>query len=170
MVMKKLRAFINTIANAKTRYTYTPSLRLVEIMKTVDDEYIVTIQVINKNIISHSKPEEILANDHLVDQFSPRDIRTLTYLGYLGINGPKYKILAQRLSEDNDKIIFAIKKKGEKNIIVNTADEILNKKEIMNSLHASDAQVIGYTVASESILSEKAQKQHAIQQQQKNKK
>ena len=40
----------------------------------------------------------------------------------------------------------------------------------MNSLHASDAQVIGYTVASESILSEKAQKQHAIQQQQKNKK
>lgn len=166
--MKKIRALVSTIASAKTKYTYTPSLRLVDILKTADDEYIVTIQVINKNVISNCKPEEILANDHLVDQFSPRDIRTLTYLGYLGINAPKYKILAQRLSEENDRIIFALKKKGDKNIIINTADEILNKKEIMNSLHASDAQVIGYTVASESILSEKKEK-NIIQQQQENK-
>src|SRR5579872_303226 len=162
MIMKKLRALATTIAKAK--YTFTPSLRLVEIMKTVEDEFVVTIQIINKDIIYNAKPEEILVNDHLVDQFSPRDIRTLTYLGYLGINGPKYKILAQRLSEDNDKIIFALKKKGQKNIIVNTADEILNKKEIMTGLQASDAQIIGYTAASESIFSEKRMKDVAAQQ------
>lgn len=46
------------------------------------------------------------------------------YLGYLGINSPKYKILAQRISEDNN-IIFAIKKKGDKNIYTKTANEIL---------------------------------------------
>jgi len=47
-----------------------------------DKEYIVTIQIINKSVTFRMKPEEILAKDALVDQFSPRDIRTLTYLGY----------------------------------------------------------------------------------------
>jgi len=72
----------------------------------------VTIKVINKNISFTIKPDEILAKDSMVDLFSPRDVRTLTYLGYLGINSPKYKILARRLSENNDKTIFALQKRG----------------------------------------------------------
>lgn len=74
------------------------------------------IQIIGKATTFVAKPEELLMDDAIVDLFSPRDVRNLTYLGYLGINGPKYKILAQKLSEQADQTLFAILKKGEKNI------------------------------------------------------
>ena len=67
---------------------YKPSYKLVEIFKNEDDEYIVHIQIINKKLVFYTKPQEILMDDEFVDQFSPRDIRTLTYLGYLSLNKP----------------------------------------------------------------------------------
>src|SRR5262245_15657190 len=101
-MLKRIQDFFKSISHmlslASQKQTYTPAFRLIEIQKNESDEYIVMVQVINKNLTFHSKPEEILAKDDLVDQFSPRDIRTLTYLGYLEINSPKYTILAKRLS------------------------------------------------------------------------
>lgn len=88
-----------------------PGYRLAEIIQDEDGSYYVTIQVINKNITFRTKPEEILAENNLVNQFSPTDIRALTYLGYLGINSPKYKILAKNLSSQDSGIIFTVKKK-----------------------------------------------------------
>ncbi|HVV68480.1 MAG TPA: hypothetical protein VHE99_05545 [Gammaproteobacteria bacterium] len=61
------------------------------------------------------------------------------------INNPKYKILAQHLSEQQDKMLFALRKKGQKNVIIKTADEIMKEKDILNNLKAEDAQMIGYT-------------------------
>ena len=124
-------------------------------MKTDDEEFLVKIQLINRKLAFDKKPEDILADDEMVDQFSPRDIRTLTYLGYLGINEPKYKILAQRLSEENNQPIFALKKKGNKNIFIKTASEIANEHEILENLASKDAHIIGYTVANDSFNSEK---------------
>jgi hypothetical protein len=80
---------------------YTPFYKLIEIIQE-DDYYTVMIKVVNKNITFQASPEEMLSNDALVDQFSPRDIRALTYLGYLGINSPQYKILAKKLSVNSD--------------------------------------------------------------------
>ena len=81
--------------------TYKPTYRIAEVTESEEKDYIVIIQIINKSVTFRMKPEEILAKDSLVDQFSPRDIRTLTYLGYLGVNSPKFEILAKRLSENN---------------------------------------------------------------------
>ena len=154
-----LKSIHKTLKLAKEQHRYIPSLRLIEVNKNKDDDYIVTIQIINKNMTFDTKPEEILAKDDMVDQFSPRDIRTLTYLGYLDINGPKYKILAKRLSESQDKVIFALKKKGEKDIIVKTADEIIKERTIIDQLNANDAHLVGYTVASESMTFERKAKE-----------
>lgn len=138
----------------KNKNTYTPIYRVVEILENEEAEYTIHIQLIGKGLTFYAKPEEILADDKLVDQFSPRDIRTLTYLGYLGINSPKYKILAKRLVDD-EKIVFAIKKKGEKEVLIKTAAEILSAQEIISKMHPNDAKAVGYIEAKEDAEKEK---------------
>ena len=153
------KSIVTLIADANKKQVFTPGYRVVEINKTEVDEYVATIQLINKNIVFQAKPEEILAKDDLVNQFSPCDVRTLTYLGYLSLNNPQYKILAQRLSTTNDKVLFALRKRGAKQVIIKSADEILKEKDILNNLGAEDSHVVGYTVASESMLEEKKAKE-----------
>ncbi|HVV67679.1 MAG TPA: hypothetical protein VG895_05610 [Patescibacteria group bacterium] len=158
VVTKKISKFFKFLADLRQKNTYTPAYRLVEINHTEMDEYIVTVQVIHKNSVFQAKPEEILANDYLVDKFSPQDIRALTYLGYLMINNPKYKILAQRLSEKHDSVLFALRKRGNDKIIIKTADEIMRETDIIDNLKAKDAQTIGYIAATENIANEEKAK------------
>lgn len=155
--IQKLKTFLVCLKNSKAKDAYKPLYKLTEILED-QEEYVVVIQLIGKNIVFNAKPEEILADDSLVDKFSPRDIRTLTYLGYLGINGPKYKILAKKLSQ-HENATFLIKKKGEKKVIIRTAEQILNETSIIQHLNAEDAKTVGYTAASESVISEKKQKE-----------
>lgn len=175
-VIKKLKFYCSEFFKKdKESNIFIPSYRVVEIIQEDDDQYMVKIQVMNKNLLFTAKPEELLAKDETVDQFSPRDIRTLTYLGYLGMNSPKYKILAKRLLENDNKLVFAIKKKGDKKIITKTADEMLKAKEIIESLSAKDAHLVGYAMASESAMTEKGQKEAVLknlkqEQEQDNKK
>lgn len=145
-LITSIKNFITLIKQSSHSNTYEPIYRLLEVFKDEQEEYTVHVQVINKSATFYIKPEEILANDKLVDCFSPRDVRTLTYLGYLGINSPKYTILAQRLADDN-KLVFALKKKGTKDILVKTAAEILQEQEIIAGLAAKDAKVVGYAAA-----------------------
>lgn len=152
------KSLAGNFSKLDTKQVYSPIYHVVEINKTETDDYIATIQLINKNVIFQIKPEEILSNDKLVNQFSPCDIRTLTYLGYLSLNNPSYKILAQRLSETNDKVLFALKKRGDQNIIIKSADEIFKEKDILNNLGSEDSQVIGYTAANESMMKERQEK------------
>lgn len=143
---------IKPIKGNKAIYVY----KVAEIIED-EEEYTVVIKLANKNITFTATPEEILANDSLVDKFSPRDIRTLTYLGYLGINAPKYKILARKLSQ-TEKSIFLIKKKGQKKVITKTADQIIHESEIILNMDSDDAKLVGYTVGSETVIEEKNQK------------
>ena len=155
--MKKMFTIVKKIfqelKEAKAKNTYTPSYRVLEILQDEEGRYTIHIQVIGKSLTFHAKPEELLAEDKVVDQFSPRDVRTLTYLGYLGINAPKYKILAQRLIDDN-KVAFVIKKRGAKEVLVKTAGQLLQEREIIANMHPDDAKIIGYTSAAETTQEE----------------
>lgn len=71
----------------------------------------------------------------------------LTYLGYLGINSPKYKTLAQRLSQDKDKLVLALKK-GHNKFFIKTAEKLLTKK-MLTSLDSKDIHIISYTIGME---------------------
>ena len=161
-VVDKLKLYWSYFKKARGKNVFLPSYRVVEIIQEDDEQYVVEIQLIHKNLIFKAKPEELLAKDEIVDQFSPRDIRTLTYLGYLGINSPKYKILANRLLEKDNKLVFAIKKKGQKSIITKTADEIFKEQEVLESLSPKDAHLVGFTIASESAAAEKRQKEAVL--------
>lgn len=157
-----LKKFKKIFLKLKLNHTWSPAYKIIEIYQNAYEEYCVSIQIANKNSVFNSKPEEILSKDDLVDQFSQRDVRTLTYLGYLGINNPKYKVLAKRLSENDDKLLFAIKQKGVKKIIIRTATEITKEKEILGSLSPEDAHMIGYITGSESINNEKSEKNKLV--------
>lgn len=100
----------------------------------------------------------------MVDLFSPRDIRNLTYLGYLGMNAPKYKILAQQLSENCDQTIFALHKKGDKKHSVVTAHDISSNEDILKSLNQKEAYMIGFAAATEQMMAEKQQKDALLKQ------
>lgn len=143
--------------------SYKPAYRVLNFEKNKQLEYIALIQVRNKNITFHMKPEDILANDSLVNQFSPTDIRALTYIGYLGINSPKYKILANQLSQIDQRFSFILKQKGRKKTLTKTTHEILNDEDFIKNLPPKDAQLIGYATATEDYLSEKNRKEKALE-------
>ncbi len=160
----KIKNFIQFIKNEHEKEVYRPRYKLIEIIEK-NDEYVVVLKLVNKSITLNMKPEEILANDELVDHFSPKDIRTLTYLGYLGINGPKYKILAKQLSE-NDKVSFFLKKKGNDKIIIKTAEQVLHETDIVYGLNPEDAKTVGYIAGSESVVREQNQKENLLKSEQ----
>lgn len=141
---------------------FKPIYRVVRIEKNKHNDYEVAIQIIGKNTFFKMKPEKILADDKMTDLFSPRDIRTLTYLGYLDINSPKYRILAKRLSEGDNKMLFALIKKGDKIPTVKTASEISQEQDILSQIDQKDAHMIGYTAASEAMLDEKLEKERLL--------
>lgn len=157
-----MRYLKTTYQEIQDTLKYRPTYRLMEIIEIEEGEFNVKVVCISNNESIVTKPEAILADDIFVDKFSPGDIRTLTYLGYLGVNLPRYKILAKRLAENQDKLVFAVKKRGDDNVVIKTASEIISEKEILSNLPAKDAQMLGYTIAQESLVSEEKLKANAI--------
>ena len=157
-MLKKIKDFWGRYKETKKQLSFTPIYRLASVTQDEDGSYFVTIQLINKNITFQSRPEEILAENNLVNQFSPTDVRALTYLGYLGVNSPKYKILAKNLSHQDSSIIFTVKKKGEKRPVLKRASEIARDKELLESIDPKDAHMIGYTAGMEQTAKEDALK------------
>lgn len=157
LIIDKVKNILNYIKNERIKTVYKPLYKLADILE-MDDQHVAVIKLLNKNVTFNATPEEILANNNLVDQFSPRDIRALTYLGYLGINSPKYRILARKLCE-NERINFIIQKKGEKKIIVKTAAEIVSESHFISNMSSEDAKTVGYTMATETLSEEKRQKE-----------
>lgn len=158
-LLTQLKFIMNSFVGGKVN-SYTPTHRIAQISQEEGGEYKVLIQLIGKSIFFSVKPGEILADDNMIATFAPRDVRALTYLGYLGIHSPKYSILAKQLSENNDRLLFSLHKKGTKKTILKNASEISMDESILKELNQKDAHTIGYTVAMEKFLWENAQKDH----------
>jgi len=138
--------------------------RILSVEKNDKEEFIADIQLVNKSQHFRMKPEDILSNDAMVDKFSQRDIRTLTYLGYLGINTPKYKILAKRLSMNDKTLVFAIQQRGSKGALILTSQEISSNKAVLEGLDQKDAHMVGYTSAQEMAQTEDFMKKQIVNQ------
>lgn len=141
----------------------TPTCRVIKVAKNKNGDYEATIQSIGNRVAFKMRPEEILADDKMTDQFSPRDVRTLTYLGYLEANSPKYKILAKKLSKQDNRMVFALHKKGKKQMEIKTAREISQQKDIIQQIDQEDAHMVGYTAATEAMLEEQKEKEKLIE-------
>lgn len=151
-----------TLKNRSTE-VFVPTYRIASIIKNDgEDNYEILAQIIGTASVIKMKPEEILVNDDLTSRFSPLDIRTLTYLGYLDINSPKYKILARRLSEKDNRIIFALRKKGSKNVEIKMANEISQDSNVLKHLDREDAHMVSYIAGTEHALKEKTEKEKLL--------
>lgn len=166
-MLGKLKKHLSNISKnlSTTTALSEPIYRIASIEKDKHEDYEITVQLIGKSSVFKMKPEEILADDNITDQFSPRDVRALTYLGYLDINSPKYRILAKRLSEKDNKILFALHKRGEKNLCIKTASEISQNKDILKQMDQQDAHMVGFITANDEMLRENVTKENIIKQQ-----
>jgi hypothetical protein len=102
-IVRVFRAWCNLHKGNKN---YTHTHHVINLSKDKHGNYEFTIQLMGKNHTENILPEIILPDDNLVSRFSPLDIRTLTYLGHLGISSPQYKILAKKPSENFDQTLF----------------------------------------------------------------
>lgn len=149
---KLLVALWSFFRNSKPLYAY----RVCEIAQDKKGDYYVVVQMVSKYRIFKMKPEEILANDAMTLQFSPLDVRALTYLGYLGINSPKYKVLAKHLSAQEG-MVFSVYSKEKDAVEIKKANEIVADKEIWQNLDRDDLPEIAYSAGGDDILNEREQ-------------
>lgn len=154
-ILTRIHNFFSNVSSVIKESTNVPLYKVVNIDQDDEGLYYAIVQKSNSPQIFTFKPEEILENDDLTDSFSPRDVRTLTYLGYLGMNGPRYKILAKRLSDKEHDLIYAIKERGKSGVLIKTAREITSDKDFIKKLDQEDAHDIGFTSGANSQIAEK---------------
>ena len=95
-MFKKMSSLINYILwlykqNQESQKNENSIFRIVNINKDETGDNVVTVQVINKSTIFKCGIEEIVSNDLLLECFSKKDIRTLTYIATEEVLKPKNK-------------------------------------------------------------------------------
>lgn len=135
----------------------TETFRIADIKQNKNGEYTLQVQIIGKATFFECTPHEIVTNDHLLEGFSKKDIRAITFYATQKIKKPKYKILVQEFCENINKIVFKLGKQDSNEQINKTADEISLDKEMISKLNSEDAHLIGFTTAAETALREKAE-------------
>lgn len=136
--------------NELTKIQNSNIYRIIEIKHLPAGKYKLITQIIGKSVVIECTPEEILANDRLLEGFSKKDIRTITYLACDQMKQPKYKIIVQEFCEKFNKIMFKIKETESGDLLVKTASQIVMDKNIINSLSQDDVNSISYTAGYES--------------------
>lgn len=115
-----------------------------------DGKLLLTVQLSGKSVTFKATADEILADDNLVECFSSKDVRTMTYLACeKKFNKPKNKIVFRDFCIKLNQMIFGVKKPGSEEINSKTAAEISADKDLLNDLEAKDAHMVGYMAASE---------------------
>jgi hypothetical protein len=125
--------------------TQQDAYRIVAQEISKDGQCRLTIQVIGKSITFKAYPEEIAADDQMLERFSRKDVRTITYYACQEIKKPKARIIWHEFAEKLNKIVFRIKKKNHENLLEKTADQISLDKELI------------FTTGSEHVHQEKLQ-------------
>ncbi len=107
------------------------------------------IQLVGKSIIFKATPREIINDDQLLEGFSKKEIKHITYLACQDIKQPKYKIVLQEFCSKLNRLVFRLKQKGSNQTVKATAAEISQDKTILNGLSQAEAHKVGYATAME---------------------
>lgn len=120
--------------------------RVVDIETDKTGKLAVIVQVCGKHITFKLTPQEILADDNMLEGFSKKDIRAITYLAF-NDKKPKAKIVLQEFCEKLNRVVFGIKSPGKEQILKKTAGEISLDKNLLKDLSAEEARMIGHMTA-----------------------
>jgi predicted AAA+ superfamily ATPase len=131
------------------KQTYSANAyRVVDMETEKSGKVSLVIQVCGKHITFKMTPQEVLADDNLLEGFSKKDIRSITYLA-CSDKKPKSKIVLQEFCEKLNKIVFGIRHPGKTEILKKTANEISLDSSLIKDLTPEEAHMIGYTAADE---------------------
>jgi len=129
--------------------------RIVDIIKDKFGNYSLNVQVTGKSTFFTCTPDEIVTNDHLLEGFSKKDIRSIVYYAAHESKKPGYSILIQEFCFNLNKMIFRLVKRGTMVQIKKTANQISLDNNIIKNLKPEDAHLIGFTTASEQFTKDK---------------
>ena len=118
--------------------------RIIEIKQSAKEQYKLIVQVIGKSSIIECLPNEIVADDRLLEGFSQKDVRTITYLACEKIKKPKYKIVSQDFCEKFNGMVFKLKEPENEVLLTKTANQIVIDKYLINNLSKEDINSISY--------------------------
>lgn len=124
-------------------------------VEEIESQCLLTVQIVGKSITFKCQPEEIAADDLLLEKFSKKDVRTITYYACHEIKKPKRKIIWQQFSEKLNKMLFGIQRRGQEGVTPTTADEISKNTNFIKDLSQLDAHMVGFTTATEQLIQEK---------------
>ena len=150
-----LKWMIEAYAELRSEQAGKLTHRVIDYKKTPAGEYEASIQLIGKSLAFKAAPKEILANDDMLESFSKKDIRLLTYLACEDIKTPTHEILGQKFIRNMNKFFFKLKhgKTGEE--MEKSAEDISANPDLIKSLSPEDAHKIGYVTANEQFKKER---------------
>lgn len=123
--------------------------RIVEIKQSTLGRHKLCVQIIGKAAIIECTPEEIVTNDHMLEGFSKKDVRAITYFACEQIKKPKYKIVGQEFSGELNTILFKLKKWDSDEMILKTAGRIVLDIDFVNNLSTEDVRSISFAAGYE---------------------
>lgn len=129
--------------------------RITEIKQTSSNQIHLVIQVIGKSVFITCAPQEILADDNMLEGFTKKDIRTITYLACEQSKRPKYKIIKQAFCDKFNKVLFRVKRLDNNETMEETANYIVRNKNLIYNFSQEDAHSISYTAGYEHSLQTK---------------
>lgn len=129
--------------------------RVVEVKQSSINQHKLIIQVIGKSTVFECTPHEVVKNDRMIEGFSKKDIRIITYFACEQSKKPTYKIIMQDFCDKFNQILFKLKKHDGDEIISKTAGQITLDKNLINNLSREDACSISYTAGYEQSFIEK---------------
>lgn len=106
-----------------------------------------TIQVVGKNITFRCMPEEIVSDDQMMECFSRKDVRTITYYACQIIKKPKKRITFQACYSKLNRLIFGIEKHNHPILEKKTADQISLDNHLLGDLSQNDTHCVDYITA-----------------------
>ncbi len=136
--------------------------RIVDMEQGRGGKYKLVVQIVGKNITYKITPEEILADDKMLEGFSRQDVRNLTYLACqikAEPNAPKSRILVQEFCDNYNRMMFSISRPDDEAVVMKSASEISLDKDLLAELSQEDAHMVGYTTATEQMLEEQKLKE-----------
>lgn len=158
MQFKTISSFIEFVAWFLNKYqkqqTAQNIYRLIDLKQLPTGQHKLIIQVIGKSIVIEHSPQEVVANDQILEGFSKKEIRLITYIACEQRNKPRYKIVMQEFCNKFNRILFKLKKYDSDEMISRTASQISLDKNIINHLSREDVCSIIYTAGYEHSFSE----------------
>jgi hypothetical protein len=123
--------------------------KIAEIRYGRSGEIRFVIQVVGKSVFIEHTPQEIVLEDSLLEGFSKKDIRIITFYAYQAQTKPKYKILTRDLSDKLNRVLFKLKINSSTKTFVKTAGEITMDKDLLFGLSSEDVSSVSFVAGYE---------------------